>query len=467
MKFFVLLSFLFLPQCSYIGLSRDLNAVTHDSKIEALRREEQELHPLPIFQGLTTESMTEIKVISKKSDNLIFKVYQNDNELKTIQFKKIESNPTQYQIHSLVITNLRINTNYTLQILIGPKIIDQRNFETVDLSQTNPKIGVVSCMHDRYKDVQFKMWNDYLKQNPTYTFMIGDNVYADTLLKSDGKRFIFQYATEDMLWKRYIQTFKTLSYYRSSRLIPTLAIWDDHDYGINNGDESYPYKKESLKVFEAFYGFDESFLKAKITKSTVSMLGGAGYSFKAFGQNFIFMDNRSFRSDPSKLGKDQESHLGLDQTAQIMKSISNANLTWLIKGDQFFGGYHKFESFETNHPNDFKKFLSQLKDKKAKVFFVSGDRHLNELMRIPAEELGSESYELTSSAIHASIYPDAWKNFPNPRQVHGASGIHNYSVVELKSQKPWTMSVISYGPKMKVLFEEELVIGENPSPNLK
>lgn len=179
------------------------------------------------------------------------------------------------------------------------------------------------------------------------------------------------------------------------------------------------------------------------------------------------MDNRSFRSEPSKLGKDQETHLGFDQTAQIMKSITSADPTWLIKGDQFFGAYHQFESFENNHPNDFKKFLSQLKDKKAKVFFVSGDRHLNELMRVSSDEFGSETYELTSSAIHASIYPNAWKKFPNPRQIHGASGVHNYSMLELKSQKPWVMSLVSYGPKMKVLFEEELIIGEKSSPDKK
>ncbi len=468
MKYLFLFMLLFLSQCSYLGLSKDINAVTHDPKIEALRRQEQELHPFAIVQGLTTEDYTEIKIIAKKNDNLLFKVFHNEDVIKALDLKILPAGATGYVIHRLKISQLKINTNYTLQVVQDNKILDQRNFQTVDLNLTQPKIGIVSCMHDKYQDLQFSMWNDYLKQTPTYTFMIGDNVYADTLLTTDGKKFIFQFATEDMLWKRYIQTFNTLSYYRSSRLIPTLAIWDDHDYGYNNGDESYPNKKASLQVFESFFGSEyksgHEITKSNKTKIHLEKLVGAGFVFKAFGQNFVFMDNRSFRSEPSKLNKPQETHLGSDQTAKILKSISSSEPVWLIKGDQFFGGYHSFESFENNHPNDFKKFLKDLKAKGAKVFFVSGDRHLNELMKIPNNELGYETFELTSSGIHASVYPDAWKKFPNPKQLHGVSGVHNYSLVQVQNLSPWIMDVSSYGPKMKVLYQEKITINSELKP---
>jgi alkaline phosphatase D len=486
MKSIFIVLFLFLSNCSYLGLISDLNTPTHDPKIEAQRNEETDLHPFPIIQGLTTEDQTEIKVLSKKNNVLIFKIFQNDVEIKTVKIESINAGETNYIIHRINIYELNKNTNYTLQVLKENTIVDQRNFQTVDLSLSNPKIGVVSCMHDKYKDVQFKMWNDYLNQNTTYTFMIGDNVYADSVLSSDGKVLHFKYASEATLWKRYVETFNTLSYYRSSRLNPTLAMWDDHDYGYNNGDDTYPYKKESLNIFESFFGFKPLVIsknkKANLAKPPViEKLGGAGYVFNAFNQKFIFIDNRSFRSAPAKKNTKDETELGIDQTAKILSSIKPGMPTWLIKGDQFFGGYSNFESFENAHPNDFKNFLNELKKYQAKVFFVSGDRHLSELMRIESSTLGYETYELTSSGIHAAIFPNAWKKTPNPRKMEGASGVYNYSVVDstfipeqtkitgkngIKKDGEsnagiWKLDVKSYGPKMKLLYSADLTIGDS------
>ncbi len=456
MKCFLVLCCFSLSSCAFF--SSDLNKIKNDHKVELLRHQEKDLHPFAIIQGLTTESSTEIKVIAKTVKEISFKLFYNEKEIKTIKVVDTEAGKTGYTIYNLIISSLKIDTNYTLQVIEKNMIADQRNFQTVNLEMVHPNIGVVSCMHDKYKTTQFKMWNDYLKQNPTYTFMIGDNVYADTLIRSGQKKFIFKYATEANLWKRYIQTFKTLSYYRASRLVPTLGIWDDHDYGYNNGDESYPYKAESLKVFQAFYGFSSEALKSK--KPVVSPLEGAGYVFKAFGQNFVFIDNRTFRSKSLKTEKKNETHLGPKQTAEIINILKSKIPTWLIKGDQFFGAYHRFESFEGDHPNDFSNFLSAIKKSSSRVLFVSGDRHLNELMKIEEELLGYETFELTSSAIHAAIFPNAWKKNPNSRQVQGFSGIHNYSVVKIQSVSPWALTVTSYGPDLKVLFQENLEIGQ-------
>ncbi len=457
MRNFYYILFLFLTNCTFLGLIPELNQVTNDPKIEAQILEETNLHPFAIWQGLTTSSTTNIKILAKKMDKIYFKVFENEKEIKTINQERVDAGTTDYAVYKLEISKLSINTNYTFQVFKDLQIIDQRNFQTVDLKSKTAKIGVLSCTHDIYRDIQFKMWNDYLKQDPTYTFMIGDNVYADTLLPSKDKIFNFKHATEPMLWKRYVETFNILSYYRIARLVPTLAIWDDHDYGFNNGDQSYPYKKESLKVFETFYG-------SRSVPQITEKLAGAGYIFNAFDQRFIFSDGRTFRSEPKKIkqmasktpDKESESHWGKDQTSKILRSMTIEKPTWIIKGDQFFGKYHTFESFEVNHPNDFKNFLAELKKVKSKAFFVSGDRHLNELMKIDSNETGYETYELTSSAMHAAVFPNAWKKNPNPRQIFGASGVHNYSIVEIKSSSPWQMKVLSYGPKMKILYQQDL-----------
>lgn len=473
MKVILILSFLFLSNCSYLGLSNDINEVTTDSKIETLRMEEKDLHPFPILQGLTTSTQTEIKILAKSKDVIEIEVYDQDQKIKTVKKEIIKAGDTEYVIHVLNIYNLKKNTTYALQVFQDKKIIDQRNFQTVDLDAKKARIGVVSCMQDKYTNLQYKMWNEYLNHTPTYTFMIGDNVYADSLVSFSGNTINFKFATVPVLWKRYIETFNTLSYYRTARLIPTLAIWDDHDYGFKDGNETYPHKKESLKVFESFFGSNS--MKSKNSKETlvVEPLEGAGYVFHAFNQQFVFIDGRSFRSAPNTKGTEAETHLGKIQTQKILKALHSGTPTWLIKGDQFFGGYSIFESFELNHPKDFKNFLAELKKQNSKVFFVSGDRHLNELMKIDSSELGYETYELTSSAIHASVYKNAWKKYPNPRQISGVSGVRNYSIVETeffdanptakktvpsKKSGIWTLDVVSYGPENKELYKKELII---------
>lgn len=33
-----------------------------------------------------------------------------------------------------------------------------------------------------------------------------------------------------------------------------IGVWDDHDYGINDGDKTYPFKNQTREVFLDFVG---------------------------------------------------------------------------------------------------------------------------------------------------------------------------------------------------------------------
>ena len=428
--------------------------------------EEKSIHPFPIIQGLTTSTSTEIRIIAKTQDKIQFFVFDDANQkAKQVHHTEILGGATGYVIHRLRIQGLEPENSYFIQVLEKSKkenplkdnsklkVLDQRRFTSVDLNKRTVKLGVASCMSDQLKAKQHEMWTEYLNHQPDYTFMIGDNVYADKFLFKEGDQYKFKYANEDALWKRYIETFQTLTYYRSARLIPTLAIWDDHDYGINNGGERYPYKKQSLKVFQSFFGF---YSTAKETQS----LPSAGYIFNAFGQRFVFIDARSFRTEVESKDSKKGFHWGEKQMKAVLKSMNALSQpTWLIQGDQFFGAYHRFESFERLHPYRFNVLLDQLRKSKSRVLFVSGDRHLSELMKIESEVLGYSTYEVTSSAIHASVFPKAWKKFPNPRQISGASGVENYSIIQSSvKDSEWVLDIFAYGPKMKVLYNNKVQI---------
>src|SRR5690606_15321568 len=116
--------------------------------------------------------------------------------------------------------------------------------------------------------------------------------------------------------------------------------------------------------------------------------------------NLYFLDSRSFR-DAHKEGL----HLGLDQEAWLLAKLKEENRpSLLIKGDQFFGGYHQYESFEGSHPDNFKSFSFSLKPIITPFVFISGDRQMSEIMQFPRSLFGRPSYEITSSPIHGKVY---------------------------------------------------------------
>ncbi len=413
-----------------------------------------EIHPLAILQGLTTSSEVQFSILSSNKYKLS-RIVVSDGGQKTepLSWVKLSPGLELSTIHKLKFGGLSLDKNYNL-IIYGEdsQVLDQRHFETVNLNKTSSKIVIASCFDDRKTQSQKSMWNQLDSHQQDYQFFIGDNVYADKLLNKKAKDFKFEYADENQLWKRYVETWTTLQVFRQSHLTPTLAIWDDHDYGFNNGGKNYPHKRASLKVFQSFYAQEA---QPGILEPTL----GAGYIFKAFGQNFIFIDNRFFRDVPSKTLK-VASHLGLDQYKKIFETLSKeVKPTWLIQGGQFFGAYHRFESYESQHPIEFQKFLTDLKNTKSPVFLVSGDRHLSELQKIRQSDVGYETYELTSSALHASVFPGAWLKEPNPkRHVHGASGVLNYALVQTQVAPIWSLDVQAFGPDKKKLYQKSFEI---------
>src|SRR5690606_37851004 len=129
---------------------------------------------------------------------------------------------------------------------------------------------------------------------------------------------------------------------------------------------------------------------------------------------------------------------------------------WLINGDQFFGAYHPFESYEGQHPESFRRMMAELKKTRLPMAFLSGDRHLTEIMSIEPAQLGYRTYEVTTSAIHAKTFPGSFKKDPNPRQLVGKDGTFNYLVLKTRAEKGLRFTAAVFGPAGRTLFEKTL-----------
>ncbi len=133
---------------------------------------------------------------------------------------------------------------------------------------------------------------------------------------------------------------------------------------------------------------------------------------------------------------------------------------FVVSGDQFFGGYHKFESYEGNQPASFKLQLAEWKKIKMPLMFVSGDRHLTEIIKVPKEVLGYPTFELTASGIHAKVFPDAFKKDPSPQQLVGVAGQHNYMIIEIMRADHGFLQVDAQAFTVgeKLLFQKTLMV---------
>ena len=352
---------------------------------------------------------------------------------------KIEKDFSDWAVEHVRIKNLSPENFYQLVVRDQYKtVLSHKIFKTLNLDKPSLTFAIASCMDDGFR-TQKKMWTDLLSFNPDMIFLIGDNVYADKYIPSSSlKNF----------WKRYVETISSLELYRSRKTVPLLAVWDDHDYGMNNGNRDFKYKNEMSFLFRSFF---------PVISDNKNLIQGPGISFllKASLQNFFFMDNRSFqspvkKSEGSLWGKRQEEWLLIN----LRKDEERKDLQWIINGSQIFGRHHRFESFEKDFPSNFQKMMDEILDL-PHIFFLSGDRHLSELLKI--EDWKNQTYELVTSPIHASLYPE--KHFvKDSRHIYHVSNTFNYALIKSEPFPEGLKIKLSvYGPDKKVLFSKQLI----------
>jgi alkaline phosphatase D len=138
------------------------------------------------------------------------------------------------------------------------------------------KLGLGSCID---QDFPQPIWNSIEKENLNYFIFLGDNVYGDS---PDGKLEKLRYA-----------------YKKQKSLLPSflndiniLSIWDDHDYGLNDGGRDYSLKKESQKMFLDFWEIPNDDIRS--SREGIYFSQNKIFFNKKF--KLIFLDTRYFRS---------------------------------------------------------------------------------------------------------------------------------------------------------------------------
>ena len=243
------------------------------------------------------------------------------------------------------------------------------------------KLGLGSCLD---QDFPQPIWNSIEKENLNYFIFLGDNVYGDS---PDGSldRLKSAYQNQKSLLPAFLDD------------INILSIWDDHDYGLNDGGRDYIFKKESQKMFLNFWEIPEDDIRSK--QEGIYFSEDKTFFDKKF--KFIFLDTRYFRSEllglKGKYAKNESPNstmLGINQWEWLEKEL-DGYLDFLIifSSIQIIPQDHGFEKW-SNFPNERIKFFSMIDKYINKTLLVSGDRHRGGIYK------KNGFFEITASSLN-------------------------------------------------------------------
>ena len=200
-----------------------------------------------------------------------------------------------------------------------------------------------------------------MRSNINSFIFLGDNVYGDT----ENNKL-------DLLINAYEMQKKKIPNWLFEKDI--YAIWDDHDYGVNDGGKEYKLKYESEELYESFWSFDHDDLRKKIDGTYFSNIIEIDNKTRV---KIIGLDTRFFRDNPSKSNQDnnKKSILGKEQWMWLKNEFKeDADIIFLLSSIQVLPEDHRFEKW-SNFPKERERLLDNIKKSNKKIIILSGDRH--------------------------------------------------------------------------------------------
>lgn len=314
----------------------------------------------------------------------------------------------------------------------------------VDTSTAPTIIAFGSC---NKLDKPQTIWADVVANNPNLWIWLGDIIYADT--------------TDMRALAAHYKRLKTNPEYKKLRAkTQVIGIYDDHDYGVNDGCKTYPNKRGAKKVLMDFLDVPRSHPIRKREGAYTS------YTFGKGGQRIkvIVLDMRYFRDeltpDPSKqkryLPNLEGSTLGDAQWKWLEKELKNsqANLNILCSSVQVLADEHGYEKWG-NFPNERKRLLaliSQLKPKN--LLIISGDRHMAEISKMDIAGLGYPLYDFTASGL---THIRSGLNEPNKYRVGDMIVKRNFGLLKIRWEAERPIVTMQVRGLQNELFQEVIV----------
>ncbi|HUO84852.1 MAG TPA: alkaline phosphatase D family protein, partial [Thermoanaerobaculia bacterium] len=245
----------------------------------------------------------------------------------------------------------------------------------------------------------YEIFTTIAAAKPDAMIWLGDNVYYREADWEDESGMRYRYAHGRALPELQPLLASTSQY----------ATWDDHDYGPNDADRSYPMRDETLEIFRDYW-----FNRTHGTLETP----GVFHSFRWGDIDFFLLDDRFYRS-PNTLPEEQREMFGQEQMRWLFDSLASSRAPFkiVVNGNQMLNPQSSDEVF-SNFPAEQRRLIDFITEAKIEgVLFLTGDRHHTVLMRREFPGL-YPLYDVTTSPLTAGLY-DPKDEQTNPAVVEG------------------------------------------------
>ncbi len=258
-------------------------------------------------------------------------------------------------------------------------------------------IGFGSCLT---QERSMPIFNIIKAENYDLFLMLGDNVYGDS-------------EREDLLELREAYDKQRQNFDSFNFNFPFEAIWDDHDYGLNDAGKEYIFKEDAEQLFLDFWNIPED----DIRRTRPGLYFEWIENIDGIEVQMLFLDTRYFRD--ALLPTDERGAAGkeryLPQTDTSTSMLGDVQWNWLeqkmatevdhriiVSSIQFLAMGHGWEAWKTL-PHERQRLINLIDQSSSDtVLFISGDRHRAGLYQLSSDS-GKNIFEMTSSSLNLSF----------------------------------------------------------------
>lgn len=215
-------------------------------------------------------------------------------------------------------------------------------------------------------------WEMIGEQQPDQWIWLGDNIYGDS---NDPA----------VLKQKYDRLLATPEYRAFVQGRPIYGIYDDHDYGVNDGGKEWALKDTAVALMFDFLDVPANHPSRGRAGAYQSYLLEDGPA----SVRIILLDTRYFRDELTPAPKGSQQRYLSNEAGDILGeaqwrwldsllSVNKAEVTLIGSSIQILAEDHGYEKW-ANFPTARRKLLDLLKrDYPGEILLMSGDRHIGE-----------------------------------------------------------------------------------------
>lgn len=258
----------------------------------------------------------------------------------------------------------------------------------------------------------YQIFNHIASHQPDWMIWAGDNTY---LREAD-------WGSRSGVLHRYSHTRQLPEMQALLQTAHHAAIWDDHDFGPNDGDRGFDRKHLTREAFHLFW---PNAPRDPQRKGNYGMFSWADV-------DFFLLDDRTFKT-PNDRDSTERTILGQEQIQWLIDNLctSKARYKLVVVGSQFLNPSPSKENF-INTPADRTQILDALvKENISGVMFLTGDRHFTELSKLKLSN-GKDLYDLTCSPLTSGVARGKYEKEVNDLRVEGTRvNDRNFALLKL------------------------------------